>query len=163
MAGCMYLYPVDQMVKKLKYQVRLDLVRSLTRPLIERIQREGVEPPDCLVPTPLHRARQRHRGFNQAREIARALAQKLCLPVNDQLVRRHKDTAQQYRLRSEQRKKNVKGAFSILKPISYKRIAIVDDVLTSGATVNELARLLKGHGVEHVQVWCVARAIPADP
>ena len=92
-AGKIYRYPVDLMIKRLKYQARLDTVHSLSRCLIERIRRECSEPPECLVPTPLHSSRQRSRGFNQAREIARNLAHHLSLPVDDHLVRRHKATA----------------------------------------------------------------------
>ena len=146
------------MIKRLKYQARLDTVRSLSRCLIERIRLDCSEPPECLVPTPLHSSRQRSRGFNQAREIARTLAHHLSLPVDDHLVRRHKATAQQYDLRPEQRKKNVKNSFSLTKTNGYNNIAIVDDVLTTGATANELALLLKRHGSEQVQVWCLARA-----
>ncbi len=159
-AGSMYRYPVDLMIKRLKYQARLDMVRSLSRPLIERIRLECFELPDCLVPTPLHSSRQRSRGFNQAREIARVLAQNLFLPVDDRLVRRHKATAQQYDLRPEHRERNVKSAFSLIKSNNYRSVAIVDDVLTTGATANELARLLKRHGSEQVQLWCLARAAP---
>ena len=161
-SGCSYRYPVDQMIKKLKYQARLDLVHALARPLLEALRRELAVVPGCLLPTPLHRARRRRRGFNQAREIAGVLAQGLSLPVEDQLVRRHRPTAQQYELRPEQRKKNVSGAFSLLKTISYKKIAIVDDVLTTGATAHELTGLLKRHGAQHVQVWCLARAAPGN-
>ncbi len=159
-AGCRYAYPVNQMIKKLKYQARLDLVRPLCRPLIERIGLERAALPDCLVPTPLHGARLRSRGFNQAREIAAVLAQKLSLPIDDYLVRRHKHTAQQYNLSPEQRSKNVRDAFNTINTTSYKRLAVVDDVLTSGATANELARVLKRNGAEHVQVWCAAHAAP---
>ena len=140
-AGKIYRYPVDLMIKRLKYQARLDTVRSLSRSLIERIGLECSEPPECLVPTPLHSSRQRSRGFNQAREIARVLAH-------------------QYDLRPEQRVKNVMSAFSINKTNSYNNIAIVDDVLTTGATAHELALLLKRHGCDRVQVWCLARAAP---
>ena len=160
-AGCTYAYPVNQMIKKLKYQARLDLVRPLCRPLIERIELECAGLPDCLIPTPLHSSRLRSRGFNQAGEIARVLAEKFFLPVDGRLVRRHRDTPQQYNLSPEQRSKNVRNAFSYLKSNRYNRFAIVDDVLTSGATATELARLLKRHGAEHVQVWCVAHAMPA--
>lgn len=160
-AGCMYAYPVDRMIKKLKYQARLDLVRPLCRPLIERIGLEGAPLPDCLVPTPLHGARLRSRGFNQAREIAAVLAQNLSLPVDDHLVRRYRHTAQQYNLSPEQRLENVRNSFIIIKSKGYERLAIVDDVLTSGATANELARLLKRSGAVHVQVWCAAHAAPA--
>lgn len=156
----MYRYPVDRMIKKLKYQARLDTVHCLSRPLIERIALEGVDLPDCLVPVPLHSSRRRSRGFNQAGEIARALARRLHLPVDDRLAQRHKATRQQFELRPEQRISNVDGAFSLTKSISYDRIAIVDDILTTGATANELARLLKRHGADCVQVWCLARAAP---
>ena len=159
-AGCTYAYPVNQMIKKLKYRARLDLVRPLCRPLIERIELECGALPDCLVPTPLHSSRLRARGFNQAREIALLLAQTFILPIEDRLVRRQKDTLQQYKLSPERRAKNVRNAFSIIKSIRYNSVAIVDDVLTSGATANELARVLKRNGVERVQVWCLAQATP---
>lgn len=162
LSGFMYRYPVDQMIKKLKYQARLDLVHALCRPLLEEVGRDMTVVPDCLLPTPLHRARQRSRGFNQAREIARVLSLRLSLPVDDQLVRRHKPTAQQFELRPGQRKKNVIGAFSLLKTMPYKNIAVVDDILTTGATADELSRLLKRHGAYHVQVWCLARAAPTS-
>ena len=160
-AGCAYDYPVNQMIKKLKYQARLDLVRPLCQPLLERIEHECTVLPDCLIPVPLHRARRRSRGFNQAGEIARMLAQALSLPVHDRLVQRHRATAQQYDLPPEQRSKNVKNAFSIIRSTGYEMIAVVDDVLTSGATAHELARLLKRHGAGRVVVWCAAQATPA--
>ena len=160
LAGNIYRYPVDLMIKRLKYRARLETARTLSRSLIERIRHECSEPPECLVPVPLHSSRLRSRGFNQAREIARVLAHSLSLPVDDRLVCRHKATAQQYDLRPEQRENNVKSAFSLNKTNVYNRIAIVDDVLTTGATANELARLLKRNGSEQVQVWCLARAAP---
>ena len=147
------------MIRKLKYQARLELARALSGPLLELLEPARRAPPECLIPIPLHRDRQRRRGFNQAREIALILARALPLPVDDQLVRRHKPTAQQFDLRPEHRARNVKDAFSLVETMSYKNIAIVDDVLTTGATANELARLLKAHGAEQVQVWCLARAV----
>ena len=160
LSGCMYRYPVDQMIRRLKYLARLDLAHALSRPLLETLDRDMEVVPDCLVPTPMHGKRLRRRGYNQAREIASVLSQRLSLPVDDQLLRRHKLTAYQYELRPEQRKKNVGGAFSLMKTMRYKNIAIVDDILTTGATADELARLLKHHGAQHVQVWCLARAAP---
>ena len=161
LSGCAYRYPVDQMIKRLKYGARLELAHALCRPLLETLGRDMAVVPDCLVPTPMHGARLRSRGFNQAREIARVLSQRLSLPVEDRLLRRHKLTAYQYELRPEQRKTNVMDAFYLIKTMRYKNIAVVDDILTTGATVDELARLLKRHGALHVQVWCLARAAPA--
>lgn len=160
LSGCRYRYPVDLMIKKLKYQARLDLAQALARPLLETLGRDMAVVPDCLAPTPMHGARLRRRGFNQAREIACVLSQRLSLPIDDQLLRRHRPTTQQFELRPEQRSKNVSGAFSLLKTMNYNNIAIVDDILTTGATAHELARLLKRHGAQNVQVWCLARAAP---
>lgn len=162
LSAYIYRYPVDQIIKKLKYRARLDLAHALAQPLLETTGRGLEVVPDCLLPTPLHYARLRSRGFNQAREIARVLSQRLSLPVDDQLVRRHRPTAQQFELRPEQRARNVKGAFSLLKTMGYKNIAVVDDILTTGSTAHELARLLKRHGAQHVQVWCLARAAPSS-
>ena len=161
LSGCTYRYPADQMIKRLKYLARLDLAHALARPLLETVRRDMAVVPDCLVPTPMHRARLRRRGFNQAREIARVLSQRVSVPVDDRLLCRYKPTAFQYELRPEQRKKNVKDAFSLIKSMSYKNIAVVDDILTTGATADEIARLLKRHGARHVQVWCLARAAPS--
>ena len=162
LSGCVYRYPVDQMIKQLKFRARLELIQPLLKPLLETAGRDLAVVPDCLLPTPLHRTRRRERGFNQAREIARALSHRLSVPVEDHLVRRHRPTAQQYTLRPEARSKNVRNAFSLMKTMGYEKIAIVDDILTTGATADELARLLKRNGAQHVQVWCLARAAPAE-
>ena len=159
-AACIYRYPVDLVIKKMKYRGRLDVIRSLSLLLLERIRLERIEPPECIVPTPLHSARLRQRGFNQAREIAHTLGKQIPVPVDDGLLRRHKATTQQYDLNPSNRRMNVNNAFSLVKSMRYKRIAVVDDVVTTGATAGELARLLKRHGADHVQVWCLARAAP---
>lgn len=159
-AACAYRYPVDLMIKKIKYQGRLDLILPLADLLAERIASTNMAMPECLLPVPLHAARFRQRGFNQAREIARALARHLPAPVAQGRARRHRATAPQYVLSPAQRRVNVRGAFSISKSMIYKKIALIDDVVTTGATVGELARLLKRNGVEHVQVWSLAQAVP---
>lgn len=160
-AACAYRYPVDLMIKKIKYQGRLDLIPPLADLLAERIDFTNMAMPECLLPVPLHAARFRQRGFNQAGEIARALARRLPAPVAQGRARRHRATAQQHALSPAQRRVNVRGAFSISKSISYNRIALIDDVVTTGATVGELARLLKRNGVEQVQVWSLAQAVPS--
>ncbi len=161
-SGYLYRYPVDQMIKNLKYQARLELVHALSGALLKTLGRDLAVVPDCLAPMPMHRARLRRRGFNQAREVARVLSEYMSLPVDECLARRHKPTAYQYELRPEQRKRNVRGAFSLMKTNCYNNIAIVDDILTTGASAHELAGLLKRHGARHVQVWCLARAAPVS-
>ena len=161
-SACVYRYPVDLMIKKLKYRARLEMAEALCGPLLERIGELAVEPPDCLLPTPMHPTRWRRRGFDQALEITRILAKRLAIRADARLLQRQRPTAAQYNLNVRQRRKNVSGAFLLKKPVRYERVALVDDVLTTGATAHELARLLKRNGVRHVQVWSLARATPAS-
>ena len=114
--------------------------------------------PDYLIPVPLHKARYRQRGFNQSIEIARAAGKALQLPVDVHSCIRHRDTPHQTQLTAKQRRSNMKNAFSIVKPIQVSHIAIVDDVMTTGSTVHELAVVLKKAGVARVDVWVCARA-----
>ncbi|MDD1611111.1 MAG: ComF family protein, partial [Methylococcaceae bacterium] len=114
--------------------------------------------PDCIMPVPLHKARYRERGFNQSIEIARAAGKALQIPVDVYSCIRHRDTPHQTQLTAKQRRSNMKNAFSIIKPITARHIAIVDDVMTTGSTVHELAVVLKKAGAARVDVWICARA-----
>jgi ComF family protein len=119
---------------------------------------DTVELPDCIIPTPLHRNRYRQRGFNQSIEIARHLSERLGIPLELNSCIRHKDTPHQTELPAKQRRKNIKNAFSVIRPINYQHLAIVDDVMTTGATAEALAKALKQHGAERVDIWVCARA-----
>ena len=99
----------------------------------------------------------RQRGFNQAVELARPIARRFEIPIMSELER-HRATEAQSSLHASARQQNVRNAFRIKQPFHYRRVAIVDDVMTTGSTVNELAKLLADAGVEEIQVWCVARA-----
>lgn len=123
---------------------------------MERVQ-DAV--PEVLVPVPLHRARLRERGFNQAVEIARPLARRLGLGLNLDSCERVRNTAEQTRLDAAARSKNLRGAFRVVRPFPYRHVAIVDDVLTTGNTVASLAGSLRAVGVEEVEVWSCARAL----
>ncbi|MDD1616843.1 MAG: ComF family protein [Methylococcaceae bacterium] len=114
--------------------------------------------PDCIMPVPLHKARYRERGFNQSIEIARTAGKALQIPVDVYSCIRHRDTPHQTQLTAKQRRSNMKNAFSIIKPITTRHIAIVDDVMTTGSTVHELAVVLKKAGAARVDVWICARA-----
>jgi ComF family protein len=114
--------------------------------------------PDCILPVPLHKVRYRQRGFNQVIEIARTVSKELQLPLDLDSCVRHRDTPHQTRLTAKQRRKNIKNAFTVLKPVQARHIAIIDDVMTTGSTVHELARVLKKAGVARVDVWVCARA-----
>lgn len=114
--------------------------------------------PDAIVPVPLHPNRQRERGFNQALELVRPLARRHKIPINPQLVMRKTATAQQTKLSAAERRKNLRGAFELKEGSRVPHhIVIFDDVVTTGATVNELAKTLKRAGAQHIDVWAIAR------
>jgi ComF family protein len=126
--------------------------------LLAEAVKQNVARPDYIVPVPLHKARYRQRGFNQSIEIARTVSKALQIPIDMNSCIRHRDTPHQTGLTMKQRRKNMKNDFSIIKPLNAQHIAIVDDVMTSGVTANELASTLKKAGVARVDVWVCARA-----
>ena len=117
--------------------------------------------PDCLIPVPMHAGRLAGRGFNQAQEIAASISGLLKIAVVSKSVLRIIATRAQTELTAKQRKHNIRGAFALARPDmpEYRHVAIVDDVVTTGATVTELAGLLKQSGVARVDVWACARAV----
>lgn len=153
-----YRYPLTDLIQALKYKQKLIVARELGLRLAQKIILNNRALPDCIIPIPLHRRRFIGRGYNQAHEISRVLASQLQLPIDNGLVRRARPTRPQFELSAKQRHKNVTGAFVLLREPGYKTVAIVDDIVTTGATVNEVARLLKGAGVQNVAVWTCALA-----
>lgn len=113
--------------------------------------------PEALVPVPLHPRRRRKRGYNQAELFARELGERLGLPVYSRLVRRRVDTRPQKELNDVQRKKNLKNAFTIPENIvQLKKVLLVDDIYTTGSTVDAVAEALRAAGVEQVYVLCIS-------
>lgn len=156
---CAFVYrePVNWLVHGLKYHGRLSAIPVLSSLLLEHLRARVERWPGLIVPMPLHPARLRRRGFNQALELARPLARGLHIPLAAGMCERVRDTPQQSELPASRRAANVHNAFRMRGELAAKHVAIVDDVVTTGATVNELARLLKRNGAESVQVWAVAR------
>ncbi len=113
--------------------------------------------PECIIPVPLNQQRLRERGFNQALELSRIIAAQLNIPLDYSLCQRDKATPFQSGLSATQRKQNLKNAFKVTTINSYHHVAIFDDVVTTGTTVNELARQLKLSGVKTIEVWAIAR------
>jgi ComF family protein len=151
-----YEFPCDQLVQALKYRARLALAGFFARSLASRPLPEV----DLIVPMPLHPKRLAERGFNQALEIARGLARRLDRPIEPRGVRRVKHTLPQTELPYEERAKNVRGAFLCDLDLSGKSVAVVDDVMTTGATLDELARTLKRAGATRVENFVIARTVP---
>ncbi|HMN44686.1 MAG TPA: ComF family protein [Povalibacter sp.] len=153
-----YAYPVDQMVQRLKYGGAVAYGRVLGELLADRVRTRRAALPDCIVPMPLAQSRFRARGYNQAIEVAAVLERRLSVPVRTDLVERIRHTREQAELDRTQRRRNVRGAFALREKLPGQHIAIIDDVVTTGSTVNELARVLKRAGARRVDVWAVARA-----
>lgn len=154
-----YDYPADRAIQAFKFRHDLSLGRSLAMLLADAVRQRGEPLPDRLLPVPLHRSRLRERGYNQSLELARHLGRALAVPVDTGRLRRTRATAAQSGLDRRARRQNVRGAFALRGSAALPaRVALIDDVLTTGATVSELARLLKDAGVAHVAVWALARA-----
>lgn len=160
-AAFAYTTPVAELISQLKFRRRLQLARVFGELLGKRLAAEPALP-QAILPVPLHPNRLRSRGYNQALEIARHLSRNLAIPVLQHALMRTRDTAPQSAQSAGQRRRNVRGAFALKTAVPYPHIAIVDDVMTSGHTVSEIARLLRTAGVEKIEVWCVARAWPRN-
>ncbi|MGL5361218.1 MAG: ComF family protein [Shewanella sp.] len=160
-APCSYHQGLGPWVAAIKYQGQLAALPVLCRALAARIreleQRGLCNLPQALVPVPLHPNRLRARGFNQAWLIAKELSQLLQLPLVSDGLTRQQDTRPQAGLSGAQRRRNLHQAFVLDDDFSYQRIALVDDVVTTGTTVAEIASLFEARYVQ-VQVWCLARA-----
>lgn len=153
-----YAPPVSQLIQDLKYHRQLYNARILGQYLAAHLETRNHQLPDVMVPVPLHPARLRERGYNQALELARPLARRLQLPLKPGAVRRIRATPPQTQLPRKLREKNVRGVFRVDTDVERLRVAIVDDVMTSGHTVNALAACLRKAGAAEVVVWVVARA-----
>jgi len=136
----LYGFPIDAMIQCYKYGTMLNISQTFGQLLSEKINLEAV---DFIIPMPMHPTRLKDRGFNQAYEIAKILVRNQPEKLDYKIVIRQKLTPPQASLPLKQRVKNIKGAFSVTADLTGKRIAIVDDVMTTGASLNELAKTLK--------------------
>lgn len=156
-----YAFPIDRLMHAFKYHGRLALGQwAADAILAERGRRAAASPPDRLIALPLAAERQRERGYNQAFEIARAIAQRLRVPLLRKGAHRVRGAPPQAALPWSERARNVRGAFACEIDLSGMTIAVVDDVMTTGASLAEFARVLKAAGATRVENWVVARTLP---
>lgn len=153
-----YAFPIDKLVQSFKYGHRLALGSYFGNQLA--LLSETVTA-DLIIPLPLHPLRLRERGFNQALELARPLARAWRIPIDVRSCSRIRHTAIQADLPWRERARNVRGAFHCASDFTGKRLLLIDDVMTTGASLNELARTVKLHGAVQVALLVVARALPA--
>ncbi|KGM53367.1 competence protein ComF [Lysobacter daejeonensis GH1-9] len=157
-AAFAYAAPLDRLLPRLKFHGELAAGRLMARLMAEALAEQPL--PEALVPVPLHRRRLRERGYNQAREIAAPLARQLGVPLRDGLLQRIRHTRPQSRLDAEGRQGNLDDAFAVVArgPLPA-HVALVDDVMTTGATLHAAAWALREAGVRRVDAWVCARAL----
>jgi ComF family protein len=153
-----YRYPLDALIKHFKYKDVIRIATPLSDVLVQKIKARNFLAPEMLIPVPLHRYRLFRRGYNQAVVISRLLGSRLGIRTDATLVKRQRNTAPMFSLGASGRRQNIAGAFVVQRPCPWNSVAIVDDVITSGSTVNELARALRIAGIRHIQLWALARA-----
>ena len=159
----LYRFPLDALIPAFKYRRHNRYGLLLARLLADHLQQHLAEPealiPELLLPVPMHPKRQAQRGYNQAFELTRDLAGALHLPCRADLLLRARQTAAQEGLDAAARRRNLRGAFTCPHPAQLEglHLALIDDVMTTGATLDEASRTLLAAGAASVQVWCVAR------
>ena len=154
-AAYLYEFPLDRLVQRFKFAGDLAVGRWLGHRLAERVRHH--ERPDVLAAPPLSAARLRQRGFNQAHELAKVVGRDLGLPVICRGLHRRRDTVPQSSLGRAQRRANLGGAFECRLDLRGRRVALVDDVFTTGATAEAFGEALRHAGAASVVTWVIAR------
>ena len=163
-----YAPPADELIRDLKYRGALPNARVLGVLLAQAVQQRGAPLPRLLVPVPLHDARLRERGFNQAAALARYAGRMLGVPHAPRVMKRLRDTPSQTSMSMEERHRNVRGAFAVngtrarRKLLVAGHVAVIDDVMTTGSTLAEMKCALLAAGVRQVDLWAVARVSLSD-
>ncbi len=149
---------MDWLVHGFKYSAQLGIGELFGQLLATRLSATTDPLPELLLPTPLHPGRLRLRGFNQALEIGRILERRLDITLVPSGLQRRRATISQTGLSLRERRRNIRGAFSVHTTVEGRRVALLDDVLTTGSTAAELTRMLLRAGAVDVSVWTIARA-----
>ncbi len=153
-----YCAPISDQIHQLKYQNQIHFAVPLAKMFYQWLSQNDIPLPNLIVPIPLHRHRINQRGFNQALEISRVLSKLLGVPFNRSMLSRCIDTSSQTGLSEKLRTTNVKQAFNVNTKTHYDHIALVDDVVTSGSTVNEAAKsLLMSGAASKISVWAITK------
>lgn len=158
-AAFRFATPIRQSILDLKYHAGFMQARLLGEAMATQLAQRAAPLPELLLPVPLHTGRLRRRGYNQALELARVLAQRLDLDCDPRAVRRLRATADQIGQSAAARRRNLKGVFAVSPRVAGRRVALVDDVMTTGSTLAELARVCRKAGTASVEVWVAARTV----
>ena len=160
-----YIEPLSILIHRFKFQNQFWIDRTLARLLYLAVRdakrTHHLKLPEAIIPVPLYHFRQWRRGYNQADLLSQQLSRWLGIPNLNNIVKRVKHTHTQRGLSAKDRRQNLKNAFSLVvskNEFPYRRVALVDDVITTGSTLNEISKLLRKLDVEEIQVWGLARA-----
>jgi len=153
-----YDFPIREVIGQFKFRNRLWFARPLGDLLAQRIQQHyQTRLPDCILVPPLHKQRLKERGFNQALELARIVSRHTGIPLARKALVKTRATARQSRLPAKQRAQNLRGSFQVQGDFQHRHLLLIDDIVTTGHTAQEIARVLKKSGAIRVDVFCVAR------
>ena len=158
----LYEPPISRLISGFKFHQQLYLTAPLARLLIHRLGKL-TNPPELILPVPLHPRRLQERGFNQALELGRILAKHYAIPLDWRLVNRNRHTRAQSDLSEEARRRNLRHAFRVRGSVKGARVVILDDVITTGSTITELSKTLEKAGAKQIDVWALARTAPNHP
>ena len=156
-APVLYEEPIDKMICDLKYREQLPLARIAAELIADSVLKSGEKKPDLICSVPMTHRAIRKRGFNQAAFIAKLVGKRLGMTVSHDLLKKRRETAHQSELDARTRAKNLKNAFGCTRRIDGMHLALVDDVLTTGATADEISTVLKKTGAARVDLWVCAR------
>ena len=157
---CAFRYepPLAELVRSFKYHRNTAGGRLLAHLFCNRLESRRGPWPDCIIPVPLAHRRYCERGFNQAIELGAQIERRIGIPMRTDVVVRVRETTEQAGLKPRQRRRNVRRAFAVVRPLRAARAVVLDDVMTTGSTVNEVARVLRIAGAREVEIWAIARA-----
>ena len=152
-----YKPPISLMINQIKHHDRFESLPFLVQALITQIDKNQLANINCIIALPSHHKKLKQRGYNQTQLFAKSLSTALHIPVDNTLLIKHKHTPDQRQLNRKERLTNLKQCFKV-RPHQYTQVALVDDVITTGTTINEACRALKQSGVNDIFVWVIARA-----
>jgi ComF family protein len=155
-----YAFPLDKLIQAMKYGEQLSLANAFAKKLAQRIAQDNLT--DYIIPMPLHPTRLKERGFNQSLLLADKIARELNIKLLPNACQRVLDTPSQSSLKWKERDKNVRNAFRCEVDLTGKSVVLVDDVMTTGASLNALAKVIKKAGAAEIHTWIVARTLPRN-
>lgn len=153
-----YAFPLDKLLQSFKFNANLALLDLFVDHFVDALKNNVATMPDVIIPMPLAKKRLATRGFNQSALLVRGIGQRLHIKVESHGLLRVRETPPQAGLNRAARLENMKGAFDCAQNLAGQRIALVDDVMTTGATMSDAARALKKQGAASIDAWVIARA-----